>query len=40
MPEQPVRDIVLQSDIALRQGIRKIFKRGIVENPHVYKKPE
>lgn len=38
-PEQPVRDLVLQGDIALRQGIRKVFKKGIVENPHVYKKP-
>lgn len=37
-PEQPVRDIVLQGDGALRQGIRKIFRRGIVENPHYYKK--
>jgi Rps23 Pro-64 3,4-dihydroxylase Tpa1-like proline 4-hydroxylase len=39
-PEQPVRDLVLQGDIALRQGIRKVFKKGIVESPHVYKKPE
>ena len=39
-PEQPVRDIVLQGDIVLRQGIRKVFKKGIVENPHVYKKTE
>jgi len=39
-PEQPVRDLVLQGDIALRQGIRKVFKKGIVENPHVYKRPE
>jgi Rps23 Pro-64 3,4-dihydroxylase Tpa1-like proline 4-hydroxylase len=39
-PEQPVRDFVLQGDIALRQGIRKVFKKGIVENPHVYKKAE
>lgn len=39
-PEQPVRDLVLQGDIALRQGIRKVFKKGVVENPHVYKKPE
>jgi Rps23 Pro-64 3,4-dihydroxylase Tpa1-like proline 4-hydroxylase len=39
-PEQPVRDLVLQGDIALRQGIRKVFKKGIVENPHVYKKSE
>lgn len=37
-PEQPVRDLVLQGDIALRQGIRKVFKKGIVDNPHVYKK--
>lgn len=37
-PEQPMRDLVLQGDIALRQGIRKMFKKGIVENPHVYKK--
>jgi Rps23 Pro-64 3,4-dihydroxylase Tpa1-like proline 4-hydroxylase len=39
-PEQPVRDVVLQADIALRQGIRKVFKKGIVENPHVYHKDE
>lgn len=39
-PEQPVRDLVLQGDIALRQGIRKVFKKGIVDNPHVYKQPE
>lgn len=37
-PEQPMRDLVLQGDIALRQGIRKVFKKGVVENPHVYKK--
>jgi Rps23 Pro-64 3,4-dihydroxylase Tpa1-like proline 4-hydroxylase len=39
-PEQPLRDIVLQGDIALRQGIRKVFKKGIVENPHVYHKAD
>lgn len=37
-PEQPVRDLVLQGDIALRQGIRKVFKKGIVDNKHVYDK--
>lgn len=37
-PEQPVRDLVLRADIALRSTIRKVFKKGIVENPHVYKK--
>jgi Rps23 Pro-64 3,4-dihydroxylase Tpa1-like proline 4-hydroxylase len=39
-PEQPVRDLVLQADVAVRQSIRKVFKKGIVENPHVYKKDE
>ena len=37
-PEQPVRDMVLKGDIALRQGVRAIFKKGIVENKHVYDK--
>ena len=37
-PEQPVRDLVLQGDIALRQAVRTVFKKGIVENKHVYKK--
>lgn len=37
-PEQPVRDLVLQGDIALRQAVRAVFKKGIVENKHVYKK--
>jgi hypothetical protein len=37
-PEQPVRDLVLQGDIALRQAVRTVFKEGIVENKHVYKK--
>lgn len=39
-PEQPVRDVVLQGDIALRQGIRSIFKKGIVKNKHVYNKKD
>jgi len=37
-PEQPVRDLVLQGDIVLRQAVRTVFKKGIVENKHVYKK--
>ena len=37
-PEQKVLDKVLQADNALRMGVRKIFKKGIVENPHIYKK--
>jgi len=39
-PEQPVRDVILQGDIALRSAVRTIFKKGIVENKHVYKKEE
>ena len=37
-PEQPVRDLLLQGDVALRQGIRKVFKKGVVGNKHVYEK--
>ena len=37
-PEQPVRDLLLQGDVVLRQGIRKVFKKGVVENKHVYEK--
>lgn len=37
-PEQKILDQVLQVDNALRMGVRKIFKKGIVDNPHVYKK--
>lgn len=39
-PEQKVLDQVLQVDNVLRMGVRKFFKKGIVENPHVYKKEE
>jgi Rps23 Pro-64 3,4-dihydroxylase Tpa1-like proline 4-hydroxylase len=37
-PNEPVRDKLLQGDAALRMVIRKAFKKGIVENPHVYKR--
>jgi Rps23 Pro-64 3,4-dihydroxylase Tpa1-like proline 4-hydroxylase len=36
-PEQGVRDVVLRADAALRSGVRKVFKGGIRDNPHVYK---
>jgi len=39
-PEQPVRDLVLQGDIALRQGVRKVFKKGVAETKHIYKKDD
>ncbi|PZX51412.1 2OG-Fe(II) oxygenase [Algoriphagus chordae] len=37
-PEQKLRDKVLKMDAYLRSNLRKLFKKGIVENPHVYKK--
>lgn len=37
-PEQKVRDAVLRADIALRMGIRKVFKKGVAPTKHVYKK--
>jgi len=36
-PEQKLRDILLQGDAALRNGIRKIIKHGI-RNSSFYKK--
>lgn len=35
-PEQPVRDIVLQADIAARSAVRALFPQGVVENKHKY----
>ena len=37
-PNEFLKDKILQLDSMIRMGIRKIFKKGIVENPHVYKK--
>lgn len=37
-PEQPVRDLVLQGDVALRQSVRKVFKKGVSETKHLYNK--
>lgn len=37
-PENKLTDAVLRLDAFLRMGIRKIFKKGVRENPHVYKK--
>lgn len=37
-PNQKLRDQILKLDASLRMNIRKIFKKGIRENPHVYKK--
>jgi Rps23 Pro-64 3,4-dihydroxylase Tpa1-like proline 4-hydroxylase len=35
-PGHPVRDLVLRADSSLRMAIRKVFPRGIRENPHFY----
>ncbi|MCB0469648.1 MAG: 2OG-Fe(II) oxygenase [Flavobacteriaceae bacterium] len=37
-PDQTLTNIVLDADAALRMFIRKFFKKGIRENPHIYKK--
>ena len=39
-PKQKVRDLVLKVDNTLRMGLRKLFSKGIRENPHVYKKDD
>jgi Rps23 Pro-64 3,4-dihydroxylase Tpa1-like proline 4-hydroxylase len=39
-PEEPVKKILLDADAALRTGVRKVFKKGVRKNPHVYKKPK
>jgi|SRR6218665_3673081 len=37
-PENKFSDAILQLDALLRMNIRKIFSKGIKENPHVYKR--
>jgi Rps23 Pro-64 3,4-dihydroxylase Tpa1-like proline 4-hydroxylase len=37
-PENKVTDLILKTDTWLRMNLRKIFKKGIKENPHYYKK--
>jgi Rps23 Pro-64 3,4-dihydroxylase Tpa1-like proline 4-hydroxylase len=37
-PNQKLRKAFLNIDSKLRMGIRKIFKKGIRKNPHIYKK--
>jgi len=37
-PEQKIRNMWLKIDSFTRMQIRKIFKKGIIENPHQYKK--
>lgn len=35
-PEQPMRDLILQADVAARSGVRALFPNGVVENKHKY----
>jgi Rps23 Pro-64 3,4-dihydroxylase Tpa1-like proline 4-hydroxylase len=37
-PEQRIRDVVLRADIWLRMALRKVFPKGVKENPHYYDK--
>lgn len=37
-PHQRIKNEILKIDSTLRMGLRKIFKKGVRENPHVYKK--
>lgn len=37
-PEEPLKDVLLQGDAALRSGIRKVFKKGVTKTTHVYDK--
>lgn len=39
-PENKWTDLVLRTDTFLRMCLRKVFKKGIKENPHVYKKDQ
>ncbi len=37
-PNEKIKDITLRLDSFLRNSIRKLFKKGVRENPHQYKK--
>ncbi len=39
-PEEILKNIVLDFDANLRMLIRKVFKKGIRKNPHIYKKQD
>ena len=36
-PEETFKNIILDADAAIRMLIRKVFKKGVRKNPHVYK---
>ena len=37
-PKEKIKDFILQVDNKLRQSLRILFKKGVRENPHQYKK--
>jgi Rps23 Pro-64 3,4-dihydroxylase Tpa1-like proline 4-hydroxylase len=37
-PEQPLRDLLLRADIAVRMGIRRLFPKGIRDTGHHYER--
>ncbi len=37
-PEQPFRDLLLQTDAAFRMGVRKLFPKGAIQTTHFYNK--
>lgn len=39
-PEQKLRNVWLSFDSFLRMQVRKLFKKGIIENPHKYHKKD
>ncbi|MBX2827484.1 MAG: 2OG-Fe(II) oxygenase [Flavobacteriaceae bacterium] len=39
-PGEKFKDFILNTDAKLRMLVRKVFKKGIRENPHQYKKEE
>jgi Rps23 Pro-64 3,4-dihydroxylase Tpa1-like proline 4-hydroxylase len=39
-PEETFKNIILDADAQLRMLVRKIFKKGIRKNPHIYKDKE
>lgn len=39
-PEQRLRDLLLRGDIWLRTLVRRVFPRGLKDNPHYYKRKE
>lgn len=39
-PEQPLRNLVLRCDSALRMAVRSVFPKGIKKTEHLYRKDE